>query len=194
MPFCMWYILVLTWCTGSPLMMTHLRIVGRKQNRVSASVPPFLLFLRFQSVLFLRPQNTPLSLYHRHNRPHIFFFSSCIGSSFLSFSYIWCTQTGWLDHWLYLFVWTADGLACWLVLEIGGLPVPHVVHLFIYPPAHVACLSFCVFCLCHLCVSPAACQDSFFVRIFKKTFPFSPHTSKFVVFYTGSHFLLFILA
>lgn len=80
-------------------------------------------------------------------------------------------------RWLYLFVWTADGLACWLVVEISGLPVPHVVRLFIYPSVHDACLSFCLFFgLCHLCFSSTACQESSLCRHKKSTFSPSPFT------------------
>ena len=97
-------------------------------------------------------------------------------------------------RWLYLFVWTADGLACWLVVEISGLPVPHVVRLFIYPSVHDACLSFCLFFgLCHLCFSSTACQESSLCRHKKHFFPFSLHTSKFVIS-LSPFLLLFFLA
>lgn len=55
-------IFVLAWRAGSPLMMTQLRVVGRKLNRVSASVPldPFLVFLfSFHPVVCLIPQYNP---------------------------------------------------------------------------------------------------------------------------------------
>ena len=43
--FCMWCILVLARRTGGPLMVTHLRVVGRKQHCVCASVLLDLLLL-----------------------------------------------------------------------------------------------------------------------------------------------------
>lgn len=138
------------------------------------------------------------SLFHLRSDPNFPFEPSasfCPTSDALTF----CLPgiAGRTAHWLCLFVWAADGLACWLVVEIGGLPVPHVVHLFIHPPAHFARLLFCLFFFFQVsCVS---------LQLLAKVHPllgwiksifllFPLPTSRFVISCTLSQFLLFYLA
>lgn len=197
--FRMWCILVLARRAGSPLRMTRLRIVGRKQEYISASVPLDPLLLFFSLSLFpSHPFAAALTILSNWFRDVLASlqrlsssFSPCssLFAPASSLSLVSHPLTFWLAglvgrtaRWLYLFVWTADGLACWLVVEISGLPIPHVVHLFIYPSVHVACLSF-FFSVCHLYSSSTACQDSSLCQHKKKLFFFSIslHTSKFVI-------------
>lgn len=65
--FCIWGILVVAWWTGSPLIVTHPRVAGRKRYCVTASVLLDLVLLFFSSFsdfvpLFLSDLGTTLSL------------------------------------------------------------------------------------------------------------------------------------
>lgn len=94
-------------------------------------------------------------------------------------------------RWLYLFVLIADGLLAGCGIRcLASTTCGPSVYLSL---VHVACLSFSLFCLWHLCFFSVACQDSSLCRDYKKsTFPpLSCHASKVAIFCTFSPFLLF---
>lgn len=159
--FCKWCILILAWWAGGPLMMTHLRVVARKQNCVSAPVSVDLVSslssVWFGVFSFFRPQKT--SRLATSIIILVFLFPSCIWSTRLS-SHIWCTHTlgGW-TNWLVRLaerrsdcVHLFEQLMDCLVVETSSLPVPQVLYLLIcphmWPVTHSVFLSHS-----HLCLS-----------------------------------------
>lgn len=203
--FPMWCILVLDRRAGSPLMMTRLRVVARKQFSASVPLDPLLLLLFSASLLSLISDfNTPVSVFppcRDHYHPPFLTRSPLFASHRLPFFPTSLALTFWLAglvgrtaRWLYLFVWIADGPASWLLVEFSALPVPHVVHLFIYPLYMLPVFHpvfFVLFCfVCDTCASlQSPAKTPLFAELKKKALSVCTFSPFLLLFFLAHRWL-----